>query len=190
MRFIIFLIALWACVSTFAGETIVRHSSGVFMVTMPDGWGWRETPGPHPNGDGASPGGEALFQLIVAPAKNDDLDAQMKLYLPLVQNRWKEAAMSGQPRGTFVGRDKATICRLVFKDQGKLQELRTVFFIRHGNVIIGVMRTEPDLAARFEADLREILGTVRVKPVSPPPSAPPAEQPPALPASRGTGNKV
>ena len=120
MRLITLLIAISACVPTFAAETNVRHSSGVFMVTMPDGWGWRETPGPHPNGDGASPGGEALLQLIVAPATNDDLDAQMKLYLPLVQNRWKEAAMSGPARGTFVGRDKATICRLVFKDQGRL----------------------------------------------------------------------
>ena len=37
----------------FAVETEARHSSGVFMLTMPDGWGWREMPGPFPNGDGA-----------------------------------------------------------------------------------------------------------------------------------------
>ncbi|MBI5396857.1 MAG: hypothetical protein HZA91_16300 [Verrucomicrobia bacterium] len=179
-----------------AVETEARHSSGVFMLTMPDGWGWREMPGPFPNGDGASIGGEALFFLVVAPAGSDDLATEARRYLPLVQRRWLEAAVSGAPRGTTVGSATATIYRLVFKEENRLRELRTIIFLHAGNVIMGAMRTDPPLAAKFESSLREILATVKVRPVAPPPqpqpqtppeTAPPPPQPEPV---KGTGQPI
>ena len=169
--------------AAFAVETEVRHSSEVFMLTMPDGWGWREMPGPFPNGDGASVGGEALFFIVVAPAGSDDLATEARRYLPLVQQRWLEAAVSGAPRGTMVGSATATIYRLVFKEEGRLRELRTIIFLHAGNVIMGAMRTDPPLAAKFESSLREILVTVKVRPAVPPPQAAPPPQPQAPPAT-------
>ncbi len=153
---------------TRAAETVVRHSSGVFMLTMPDGWGWRETPGPIPNGEGASGGGEALLWMAVGPATNDDPDAHAKHYLPLVQSRWFGAAVSGKPQGTMVGPTPATIYRLIYKFDGQVWELRTILVCRSGNVVIGAMRTSPALAAKYESSLCEILGTVLVRAAAPP----------------------
>lgn len=182
MRPLLAFAAAAALVATASAvETQVRHSADTFMLTMPDGWGWRETPGPFPNGEGASVGGEALFFIAVARAQSDDLAAEVRRHLPLLQQRWFEAAVSGPPRGTLIGSAPATIYRLVFKEEGRLRELRAIIFLHAGNVVMGAMRTDPPLAAKFEPSLREILATVKVRPVAPPPPAESPAQPQAPP---------
>jgi len=168
--------------SASALETQVRHSSDAFLLTMPDGWGWREMPGPFPNGEGASPDGEALFFIAVAPAQSDDLNDEARRCLPLLQQRWFEAAVSGAPHGTRAGSVPAISYRLAFKEAGRLRELRAIIFLNAGNVIMGAMRTDPPLAAKFESALREILATVQVRPVTPPRAAPAPPAPAPAPS--------
>lgn len=189
MRSLLAIAAAAALAATASAvETQVRHSADTFMLTMPDGWGWREMTGPFPNGEGASVGGEALFFIAVAPAHGNDLAAEARRYLPLVQQRWFEAAVSGAPRGTLIGAAPATIYRLVFKEDGRLRELRAIIFLHAGNVIMGAMRTDPPLAAKFESTLREILATVKVRPTALPPQAAP-QTPPAQPEAVKTGGQ-